>query len=114
MNLPEEYVGLSNYRATLGHFVNHSFRETNAEFVPAFHPRFGDILAVRIQSEIVTYFIYRFIEGKQMSNRTYSGRGNEKQKNSTNLLVRSPFILSDLASGTSGRFESSGESTSLW
>ena len=47
MNLPAEYVGLSNYRATLGHFVNHSFRETNAEFVPAFHPRFGDILAVR-------------------------------------------------------------------
>ena len=27
MNLPAEYVGLSNYRATLGHFVNHSFRD---------------------------------------------------------------------------------------
>ena len=49
MNLPAEYVGLSNYRATLGHFVNHSFRETNAEFVPVFHPRFGDILAVRVE-----------------------------------------------------------------
>jgi hypothetical protein len=46
MNFPPGYRSLSEYRATLGHYVNHSFKKTNAEFSSVFHPRFGNVMAV--------------------------------------------------------------------
>ena len=41
-----EYWDITNYRATLGHKVNHSFLKSNAKFVSVIHPRHGPINAV--------------------------------------------------------------------
>lgn len=52
MSLGEELVldikdtDVVNYRATLGHKANHSFKKSNAEYVDAYHPRFGSIVAL--------------------------------------------------------------------
>ena len=46
IHLPEQYWNLSNYRATLGQKANHGFKNFNAIFGKAFHPRFGDIKSV--------------------------------------------------------------------
>ena len=43
IHIPEPYWNISNYRATLGHKVNHSFRYANTAYKSAFHPRFGYI-----------------------------------------------------------------------
>ena len=41
IHLPEPYWNISNYRATLGHKLNHSFRYAKTVIGKAFHPRFG-------------------------------------------------------------------------
>ena len=46
INLLEEYWNISNYRATLGHVVNHSFTNPNAYFGKCIHPRHGPIAAI--------------------------------------------------------------------
>ena len=43
IHIPEPYWNISNYRATLGHKINHSFRYHTAKFGYVFHPRFGNI-----------------------------------------------------------------------
>ena len=43
IDIPEPYRNITNYRATLGHKINHSFKFRNANFHPAYHPRFGNI-----------------------------------------------------------------------
>ena len=40
-NIPKEYWSLSNYRATLGHKINHSFTKANTRSGLVYHPRFG-------------------------------------------------------------------------
>ena len=46
IHIPKQYWNISNYRATLGHKINHSFSKANSIFGQAFHPRFGKIRAV--------------------------------------------------------------------
>ena len=46
IHIPKPYWNISNYRATLGHKVNHSFLKANVAFGQAFHPRFGNIRTI--------------------------------------------------------------------
>ena len=41
INIPKPYWDIVNYRATLGHKVNHSFIKNNTKFGWAYSPRFG-------------------------------------------------------------------------
>ena len=52
IHIPKEYWDISNYRATLGHKVNHSFKSFKTIFGKAFHPRFGDIKSVFAEKDI--------------------------------------------------------------
>ena len=45
-HIPKESWDITNYRSTLGHKVNHSFKFAKAKWGYAFHPRFGDIRTV--------------------------------------------------------------------
>ena len=45
MNILQEHWDISNYRATLGHKINHSFMNVNVKFQSVIHPRFGPIVA---------------------------------------------------------------------
>ena len=53
-HIPECYWNVSDYRATLGHKVNHSFKskEVKAMFKHAYHPVFGNIGSVMATSRI--------------------------------------------------------------
>ena len=46
LNLPKKYWSVEEYNATLGHFVNHSFKKPNARIDHATHPRFGPIRSI--------------------------------------------------------------------
>ena len=46
INIPEEYWNTTNYRATLGHKVNHDFIKAKSTYNWAKHPRFGWIRTV--------------------------------------------------------------------
>ena len=65
MNLLQEHWELSEYRATLGHKVNHSFSNVNVKFQSAIHPRFGPIVAaislknIRKGEEILASYGYK-------------------------------------------------------
>ena len=52
LNVLPEYGSLVKYRASLGHKVNHSFKNFNAIFGKAFHPRFGDIKSIYAEADI--------------------------------------------------------------
>ena len=52
IHIPEPYWNISQYRATLGHKVNHSFRYAKAYYRKAFHPRFGNIGSVVATADI--------------------------------------------------------------
>ena len=43
IHIPEPYWNISDYRATLGHKLNHSFTKSKAIWGRAFHPRFGHV-----------------------------------------------------------------------
>jgi histone-lysine N-methyltransferase SETD7 len=51
-HVPEPYWNISNYRATLGHKLNHSFKYAKTDFGKAFHPRFGDIRSIFATADI--------------------------------------------------------------
>ena len=53
-HIPEPYWNISDFRSTLGHKVNHSFksREIKATFRHAYHPTFGNIGSVVATSDI--------------------------------------------------------------
>ena len=51
-DIPEYLWDISNFRSTLGHKVNHSFKFCKSEFRFAFHPRFGNILSIFAISNI--------------------------------------------------------------
>ena len=65
IHIPEEYWNISNYRATLGHKINHSFIHGKSNFGFAYHPRFGEIRCVYATAdiakgeEILTNYGYR-------------------------------------------------------
>ena len=65
IHIPEEYWNISNYRATLGHKINHSFIYGKSNFGFAYHPRFGQMRCVYATSdiakgeEILTNYGYR-------------------------------------------------------
>ena len=46
MNIPQEYWTIDRYRATLGHKVNHNFKNPSTEFGDAIHPRYGPIRTI--------------------------------------------------------------------
>ena len=46
LDIPEEFVSLKKYKASLAHKANHSFMP-NAKFVLFHHPRFGKVPALR-------------------------------------------------------------------
>ena len=52
IHIPEQYWNISNFRSTLGHKVNHSFKNAKVAFGKVFHPRFGDIKSVYAQADI--------------------------------------------------------------
>ena len=55
MHIPEPYWSISDYRATLGHKLNHSFKESKVTWGHAFHPRFGHIRSVVAQQNIIRH-----------------------------------------------------------
>ena len=50
--IPEPYWDISDYRATLGHKLNHSFTKSKAMWGRAFHPRFGHVKCVVAKQDI--------------------------------------------------------------
>ena len=52
IHIPEEYWNISNFRATLGHKINHSFIYDKSKYGYAYHPRFGDIRCVYATDDI--------------------------------------------------------------
>ena len=52
IHIPEPYWNISNFRATLGHKVNHSFKYDKTAYGQVFHPRFGNIRCVYAVSNI--------------------------------------------------------------
>ena len=52
IHIPEPYWNISNYRATLGHKINHSFINSKSNFGLAYHPRFGNIRTLYALSDI--------------------------------------------------------------
>ena len=52
INLLKEHWNISNYRATLGYKINHSFTKQNAKYVSVIHPRFGPIVAAVSEKKI--------------------------------------------------------------
>ena len=52
MNLPYEYWNLHQYRASLAHKVNHSFKKQNCIFNTAFNPRFGVVRGIEAARDI--------------------------------------------------------------
>ena len=52
MKIPRGYWKVEQYRATLGHKMNHSFKNNKAQMMHAFHPRFGDIKAYYAKDNI--------------------------------------------------------------
>ena len=53
-HIPEQYWNISDFRSTLGHKVNHSFksRKVKATFKHSYHPTFGNIGSVVAISNI--------------------------------------------------------------
>ena len=52
LNVPEPYWNITNFRATLGHKINHSFKFAKCTFGYVYHPRFGNIRSVVATSNI--------------------------------------------------------------
>ena len=52
IHIPDPYWHISNYRATLGHKMNHSFKYQKSAYGKAFHPRFGKIRSVYATADI--------------------------------------------------------------
>ena len=52
IHIPEPYWNISNFRSTLGHKVNHSFKYANTAFGKVFHPRFGNIKCLYTKADI--------------------------------------------------------------
>ena len=46
IHIPKPYWNISNFRSTLGHKVNHSFKYATTIFGWVFHPRFGNIRSI--------------------------------------------------------------------
>ena len=46
LDIPDLYRNVDQYQASLAHKTNHSF-SPNAKFCPFYHPRFGNIPAIR-------------------------------------------------------------------
>ena len=51
-DIPKSFWDISNFRSTLGHKVNHSFKFSKSGFGHAFHPRFGNIRSIVAISNI--------------------------------------------------------------
>jgi len=51
IDIPEEYVSIRKYRASLAHKTNHSFNP-NAVFSLFEHPRFGKVPAIKLTSDV--------------------------------------------------------------
>ena len=52
IHIPEPYWNISNFRSTLGHKVNHSFKNAKTIYGNAFHPRFGNIRSIYAEKDI--------------------------------------------------------------
>ena len=52
IHIPEQFWNISNYRATLGHKLNHSFINDKTKWGRVFHPRFGHIRSVVAKYDI--------------------------------------------------------------
>ena len=52
INIFKENWSIINYRSTLGHKFNHSFKRNQAYFGHVFHPRFGPIRSVVARTDI--------------------------------------------------------------
>lgn len=51
IDVPEPFHKMKRYRSSLGHKANHSFTP-NAQYLPLYHPRFGDVKSVVAMSPI--------------------------------------------------------------
>ena len=52
LDIPSQHIPVTNYRATLGHKVCHSFIN-NSWFSPIWHPRFGQVMSVVASRDIM-------------------------------------------------------------
>ena len=52
IHIPVPYWNISQFRQSLGHKLNHSFRYNNTMFGYAYHPRFGNIRAIVATTKI--------------------------------------------------------------
>ena len=66
--LPKHYWMISNYRATLGHKVRHSFKHDKTSFGKVHHPRFGEIRSIYAKETInkgeEVLVNYGYLEGR--------------------------------------------------
>ena len=46
LNVLKEHWDIKNFRSTLGHKANHSFKKRNAIYISVIHPRYGPIKAL--------------------------------------------------------------------
>ena len=51
-HIPKIYWGLSQFRSTLGHKVNHSFKSSKGKFAFGYNPRYGHIRSIVATSDI--------------------------------------------------------------
>ena len=52
IDVPPPYWNISNFRATLGHKMNHSFKFSKVAYGRAYHPRFGNIRSIYATCDI--------------------------------------------------------------
>ena len=52
--IPPPYWEISAFRQTLGHKINHSFKNNNTKFGRAYNPRFGNVRAIVASKDIMT------------------------------------------------------------
>ena len=68
IHIPEPYWNISNFRATLGHKVNHSFKSDKTVYGKAYHPRFGNVRSVYAKEYITKgeeiYIDYKYGIGR--------------------------------------------------
>ena len=67
-NIPKYFWDIWNFRSTLGHKVNHSFKFFKSRFGYAFHPRFGNVRSIIAISNITKgeeiLIDYEYVHGK--------------------------------------------------
>ncbi|XP_040565972.1 uncharacterized protein [Lepeophtheirus salmonis] len=101
LDVPEEYGKVSQYNATTAHKVNHS-RKPNAGYFDCNHPRFGEVLCLYTQKDLVEgdelfvkYAITisrdtvdRMLKAGFLASRMYTGKSKDEMQKSFKPYVK--------------------------